>query len=575
MFLENKTHMQQNLFGIENHLSAAKRKKLQTSAEAFFYDIIFCKINEKDFAPLFSTNGSRPNAPVNALVSSIVLYYKKGWTTEELFDRIDFDLRTRTALGLHDLEETPFCPATFFNFQNRLLNHYLRTGENLIEKIFDNLTEAQLKKLKIKADIQRMDSFQAMSNIREYSRIQLLVKVLIRLYRILSENDKNIVKTLMKPYVNQTSSAFVYGLKKDDIPHELQKIAEIYHEIYLQFNATYKDTEIFSIFNRVYNEHFVSITDKITVRDSKELTSSSLQSPDDIDATFRNKRGNKYHGQVVNTTETANPQNRLNLITDVAVEPNNTDDSTILNKRIDQIKAKCSELSELHTDGAYGSSENDIKMNKHSINHIQTAVRGRTAEVSMNIEIIEDNQYMVSCPLQSVKSKRTKTRFKACFDLKKCNTCKHSRNCPAIIQNNYRVFYFTSDMAQMQKRIHSIELLPPERRKIRPNIEATVKEYTMSFNHKGKLRIRGKFKTMLFAFAMSIGINFGRIFRHVVGNPHLFPDFFRLYALILAFIRSVVARNRGVRRYFRVFYAENVKEHKINISCQVFAKMAF
>lgn len=309
--------------------------------------------------------------------------------------------------------------------------------------------------------------------------------------------------------------------------------------------------------------------------DSKELTSSSLQSPDDIDATFRNKRGNKYHGQVVNTTETANPQNQLNLITDVAVEPNNTDDSTILNKRIDQIKAKYSELSELHTDGAYGSSENDMKMNKHSINHIQTAVRGRTAEVSMNIEIIEENQYMVSCPLQSVKSKRTKTRFKACFDLKKCNTCKHSRNCPAIIQNNYRVFYFTSDMAQIQKRIHSIELLPPERRKIRPNIEATVKEYTMSFNHKGKLRIRGKFKTMLFAFAMSIGINFGRIFRHVVGNPHLFPDFFRLYALILAFIRSVVARNRGNRRCFRVFYAKNVKEQKLHIKCQVFTKMAF
>lgn len=59
---------------------------------------------------------------------------KKGWTTEELFERIDFDLRTRTALGLHNLEDTPFCPATFFNFQNRLLNHFVTTGENLIEK---------------------------------------------------------------------------------------------------------------------------------------------------------------------------------------------------------------------------------------------------------------------------------------------------------------------------------------------------------------------------------------------------------------------------------------------------------
>jgi hypothetical protein len=575
MFLENKTHMQQDLFGIENHLSAAKRKKLQASADAFFYEIVFCNIKEKDFAALFSDTGSRPNAPVNALVSSIILYYKKGWTTEELFDRIDFDLRTRTALGLHNLEDTPFCPATFFNFQNRLLNHYLDTGENLIEKVFDNLTEAQLKKLKIKVDIQRMDSFQAMSNIREYSRTQLLVEVLIRLYRILPEHDKQSVKDLMSPFVNQTSSAFVYGLKKTDIPHELQKIAEIYHTIYLQFSAQYSDTEIFKIFQRVYNEHFSVITDKITVRDSKELTSSSLQSPDDIDATFRTKRGDNYHGQVVNLAETANPENKINLITDVAVESNNTDDSTILNSRIDQIKAKCIELNELHTDGAYGSSDNDKKMNTHSINHIQTAVRGRTAEVAMNIETIETEQYTVSCPLQSVKSEQTRTRFKACFDLAKCVECEHAQNCPAIVQNNYRVFYFTDDMAQMQKRIHAIESLPLERRRLRPNIEATVKEYTIAFNHKGKLRIRGRFKTMLFAFAMSIGINFGRIFRYRMENPRLVAHLLGLYALILALIRAIEAKHSTLRAALRAFMPKMSKNQELNSLCKRFAKMAF
>ena len=560
MFLENKTHMQQNLFGIDNHLSAAKRKKLQASAEAFFYEIVFCNIKEKDFAPLFSDTGSRPNAPVNALVSSIILYYKKGWTTEELFDRIDFDLRTRTALGLHNLEDTPFCPATFFNFQNRLLTHYVRTGENLIEKVFDTLTETQLKKLKIKADIQRMDSFQAMSNIRAYSRTQLLVEVLIRLYRILSERDRQNVKYLLAPYVNQTSGAFVYNLKKTDIPHELQKIADIYHRIYLQFNASYGDTEIFEIFHRVYNEHFCIIEDKIIVRDSKDLTSSSLQSPDDIDATFRSKRGSNYHGQVVNITETANPQNKLDLVTDVAVESNNTDDSTILNDRIDKIKAKCSDLNELHTDGAYGSCDNDKKMNTHSINHIQTAVRGRTAEVPMEIETVGSELYTVSCPQQTVKSEKTRTRFKACFDLTNCAACEHAQNCPAIIQNNYRVFYFTDDMAQMQKRIKAIESLPHERRTLRPNIEATVKEYTMAFNHKGKLRIRGKFKTMLFAFAMSIGINFGRIFRYLMEKPHLIADYISFYALFWATIRATRTKCKSFWRCVAVFYAENVKE---------------
>lgn len=541
MFLENKAHLQQNLFGIESHLSEAKRKKLRSSSDAFFYELIYCTIKEKDFAPLYSDTGSRPNAPINALVSSIILYFKKGWTTEDLFDRIDFDLRTRTALGLHDLEETPFCPATFFNFQNRLLKHFVETGENLIEKVFDSFTESQLKKLKLKTDIQRMDSFQAMSNIRSYSRTQLLVEVLIRLFRILSEHDKQTLKETLAPYINQTSSAFVYGLKRTDIPHELEKIAAIYHSLYQQLKTSYGDTEIFKILERVYNEHFCVVSEKITVRDSKELTSSSLQSPDDIDATFRNKRDTNYRGQVVNIAETANPENPLNLITDTAVEANNVDDSTILNNRIDVIKTKHEDLNEIHTDGAYGSSDNDKKLIEHHVNHIQTAVRGRVAEVAIKLERIDSDRHQVSCPQQTTTSQKTKTRFKACFDLNICSSCQHSENCPAIIQNNCRVFYFTEEMVEMQKRVHAIDLLPLERQKIRPNIEATVKEYTKPFNHKGKLRIRGKFKTMLFAFAMSIGINFGRIFRYLMENPRLVPGFGVMELLFADFLSQIAS----------------------------------
>jgi len=575
MFLENKAHMQQDLFGIETQLSESKRKKLRSSSDAFFYELVYCNIKENDFAVLFSDKGSRPNAPVNALVSAIILYMKKGWTTEDLFERIDFDLRTRTALGLRNLEDTPFCPATFFNFQNRLLNHFVTTGENLIEKIFDSLTKAQLKKLKIKTDIQRMDSFQAMSNIRAYSRIQLLVEVLIRVFRVLSDHDKQNLKDTLAPYIKNTSSAFVYGLNKSDISHELQKIADIYHSLHELLKSSYRDTDIFEIFERVFNEHFCIVEDKITVRDSKELTSSSLQSPDDIDATFRTKRGNNYRGQVVNITETANPENALNLITDVAVEPNNTDDSTILNSRIDEIKTKCNDLNELHTDGAYGSSDNDKKMDINNVNHVQTAVRGRVAEVPMKIERTDTEHYQVSCPLQTVQSQETRTRFKACFDLNICSKCQYFENCQTIIQNNCRVFYFTDDMAQMQERIHAIELLPLERQKLRPNIEATVKEYTMPFNHKGKLRLRGRFKTILFAFAMSIGINFGRIFRHLMENPDLIPSFARIHALFLTITTATGTVSSKILRCVVVFYAENFKEPiKIPIM-SIFVNLAF
>jgi len=246
MFRKNTSHLQPSLFGIASQLPEAKLKKLKNSKEYEFYRLVFCKINEKDFSVLYSDNCSRPNAPVNSLVASIILMYHNNWTTEKLFDRIDFDLLTRTALGLDTLEQTPFCPATFFNFQNRLLSHFVATGENLIEGVFDSLTQQQLKTLKIKTDIQRSDSFMAMSNIRSYSRTQLLIEMLIRLHRVLSDEDKVRFNDILAPYIKQSSGQYIYNLQRQRIPHEQEKLGQLYHKLYEALKESYRDFEVFS-----------------------------------------------------------------------------------------------------------------------------------------------------------------------------------------------------------------------------------------------------------------------------------------------------------------------------------------
>ena len=202
--------------------------------------------------------------------------YRNNWTTEELFDRIDFDLLTRTALGLDTLEETPFCSATFFNFQNRLLCHFSQTGHNLIERVFDGLAEQQLEILKIKTDIQRSDSFMAMSNIRSYSRTQLLIEMLIRLHRILSDEDQNRFNDILSPYIKQSSGQYLYTLQRQQIPQEQEKLGRLYHALYEALKERYKDSEVFGIFERVYTEHFTLIDDKITVKTGQELHGSTL-----------------------------------------------------------------------------------------------------------------------------------------------------------------------------------------------------------------------------------------------------------------------------------------------------------
>jgi len=78
MFRENTTHLQKSFFNIENQFSERKRKKIRESEEYSFYQLILRKIKEKNFAVLYSENGSRPNTAVNIMVSAIILGYRKG-----------------------------------------------------------------------------------------------------------------------------------------------------------------------------------------------------------------------------------------------------------------------------------------------------------------------------------------------------------------------------------------------------------------------------------------------------------------------------------------------------------------
>ena len=503
MFKENNRHRQKQLFSFDYFLPEKKRKKLKESKECAFYQLILCKIDEKIFSVLYSDKKSRPNAPINVMLSSLILKEKNGWSYKQLLDRIDFDIKIRTALGLQGLEETPFTEPTIFDFQNRLNDYNIKHGVNLIEQVFDRLTNKQLEDLNVRADIQRSDSFLVASNIRKYSRLQLLIEGILRFYRVLKDEEKESINSLISSYLDKkTSGRYIYDLSRDDIPKEFENIGRIYLEIIEIFRNNYQDVDIYKILERLFEEHFTVVEEKVSIKSTDELSSSIMQSPDDLDATYRKKRDQESRGQLVNITETANPDNDINLICDICNAPNNKDDSKILNERIDNIKEKTPELTELHTDGAYGSKENDKKMEELEINHIQTGVRGRKSKVLIEIEKNGNCEYEVSCPNQEVKSSPARKHYKALFDNEICANCKLRDSCPTILlkKNNKRVYYFTEKDYLKNSRHRKILKIPEERRKLRSNVEATVKEFKDRLNHKGKLKVRGAFKTSVWAY---------------------------------------------------------------------------
>jgi len=533
---------QPELFSFENALGKRQRDLLALSKEKWFYKLVLRNINEHDFKPLFSGKASRPNVGVNVLVSALILKELKGLSYDELMESVLFDLRFKVALGLASLDEVPFARATLFNFQYRLLDYEQQTGINLIEGVFDHLTAGQIKQLALKTDIQRSDSTLVSSNIRKYSRIQLLVEVLIRLDRIMEETDKALFGEQVQGYLKTGSDHYVYGLKSSELPRELEKLGKVYHAVHTVIGEKegYRKQKEFIHFERVYREHFVIVDQQINPKSTEDLHSGMLQSPDDPQATYRKKKEQESKGYTINGSETANPVNPLQLVTDIAVNPNNMDDSQILNQRADKMKGKTPELEEMHTDGGYGSQANDVKFEELGITQVTTAVRGRESGIEKKIVQISQSPdvYTVECPGQKVESRPTKQRHKARFDLNLCSGCPLKEVC-SIFKNKGR-YYFKHEDYLLNKRQNNLMKIPKERRKLRPNVEALMKEFKTR-TPGGKAKVRGLFKITLFAFHTGIAINFGRIYRYIMGND-LIREFLSAISLVFCKIGMNIHR---------------------------------
>jgi len=128
------------------------------------------------------------------------------------------------------------------------------------------------------------------------------------------------------------------------------------------------------------------------------------------------------------------------------------------------------------------------------------------------------------------------------------NKCK-------LIQNKKgdRLIYFTEENAEANKRNNNIYNIPEDRRKIRANVEATIKEFVINFTHTGKLKVRTKFKTSLMAIATSAGINFGRIYRYLAKNKineRELAQYYNIFVKILILLGIKKYKSRNLRKIF-------------------------
>jgi hypothetical protein len=85
MFKKHEKYLQRDLFSFQELLSKSQQKVLIESEEYKFYELIYCNIDEEIFKVLYSESYSRPNAPVNSMVASLILKERNDWSYTDLF----------------------------------------------------------------------------------------------------------------------------------------------------------------------------------------------------------------------------------------------------------------------------------------------------------------------------------------------------------------------------------------------------------------------------------------------------------------------------------------------------------
>jgi hypothetical protein len=525
MFKKNHRHLQIPLTSHVDELPEKLRKRLENSWAGVFYREFFCRLNEAPFEVLYVDFPSRPNVPVNVLVGLEYLKAGNGWTDEEMFDAYCYDVQVRYALGYRQLGEGDFDLRTLYYFRERLSRQMQETGINLLDQAFEQVTDQQIAAFRLKTGKQRMDSTLVASNIRRMGRVQLLVEVLQRVQRMLNESDQERYAVVFAPYLQGHAGQYVYHMKNEETDSHLQRIGELMQWLLVELKPVYAAEPVYQVMERVFSEHFRLEQKGVVTKPNQALSATSLQSPDDLEATYREKRGKGYQGYVANLSETCDPQNPLQLITKIQTAPNATDDSQLLAEALPDLMQR-TELETIYTDGGHGGPAADAVLQEQQVEHIQTAIRGRIPNpeklhlADFTIKFNEDSKPVkITCPKGQTVSVHTTSQqkaFVAHFTAEVCQTCPLADQCPAWpgSRDPRHHFRFTSVEAHASERRRHSQEQRKDGRNLRAAVEATVRSLKHPFPA-GKLPVRGKFRVACLLIGSAAVSNVRRIQRYL------------------------------------------------------------
>lgn len=253
----------------------------------------------------------------------------------------------------------------------------------------------------------------------------------------------------------------------------------------------------------------------VQLKDSDDISSDSLQNPNDPDATFRRKNGESHQGYKAHVAETCGDDDSPRIITDVQVASNNTADTAFLDAAVKEL-AEETDLRDLLTDGGYAGEESEQKATDHGVTHHLSGIKGRQVEEgAASLAAAEfDGREMEACP-QGYKPyvqeyTEENDRYWGRMPKPICANCPYSDEC--FVEEKQDFFSYGFYGRELEVARHRAKLSDPEMEdflNLRAGAESTINELIRKTGT--QTRFTGTKKVRNSAVAAAIGTNLKRV----------------------------------------------------------------
>ena len=421
---------------------------------------IYPQIDEDQFKHLYCEHWGAPNKSIKLQISLLIFMNIERLTwrdAEYQFQRrLDWMNATQTACDFANIDHT-----TLFKFYNRIAD------DEVAYEIFKKLTGMFILECNISIRHQRVDSFFMYGWLAKLSRYGLFKET----NRVFLQNLRkqkpglydNIHQDLSRNYLQDD-----FDLTEKDKEKVSRKIHEMAKDMYHIKSAFENHNQIkhyksFQILVKVFGQQ-CSITDvekkegksdhsvKIEIKKIPDGKGEQIVStPHNTDAQYTKKRNQVVTGHKGFLTETCDPDNDVQYITDVNLEAAGHSDAKEIGEIEDRLKENEFKPDILDADAGFVNGTSILEAAEKGIS-LEGPSSGRSQSIEnfskedrpldvadFKVEIKDDTKELIilSCPdneypLDQVRSKKT-GRLLVHFENKECKKCHLQDRCPVKI----------------------------------------------------------------------------------------------------------------------------------------------